>query len=268
MKKKLAVFVATLTVLALGTGVLLFTQGENGAFRPARHVIVIGVEENYHPFCFTDKTGNLTGFDVEFARALCAEQGWTCRIEPMVFSKLLPSLRSDRLQLVIAGLGETEERKKEFLFSNTYYRSRSFFITSEERLSEVSEEVAPELIIGVQEGSLQKDFVERHFVPLGARMKSYATYTEQLDAILAGEINAVFTDGVPGYAILNSPGGSSLFIGGRPDEWIDDSLTESKIAAKLCDAELIDAVNETLFRMQSTGRYQELNLRFFPFVTF
>ncbi len=247
------------------------------AFAPSepqsqRTHLKIGVEQNYHPFCYIGDNGKLTGFDVQLSIALCRRMNRVCSVVPMQFSELLPALREERLDMLVAGVGETEERRRDFAFSNTYYRSRSFFITSDPSLRKIDVDIAARLVIGVQKGSLQQEFIEKAFVPAGARMIVYDTYQDTVTAINKGEINVIFTDGIPGYAILNSPEGKNLFIGGRPNpskDWpAESSLTEAKIAARLADQELIDEVNQTLLKMQADGEYQELHARFFPFVNF
>ncbi len=232
----------------------------------------IGVERNYEPFSYVDANGELTGFDVQIADALCRRMNRFCTVQPMVFHDLLPALRNGQLDLVIAGVGQTPERSKEFAFSQTYYRSKSFFITSDPAFVGTPDEKIPQMIIGVQRGSLQELFVQNHYVARGAQMLHYETYEAMLQAINKGDINLIFSDGLPGYAILKSASGLQLLIAGRPPLQMnapeDNSLTEAKIVARKKDTLLIEKINASLLQMQTEGEYQELHARFFPFVTF
>ena len=234
--------------------------------------LVIGVERNYEPFSYLGINGELTGFDVELSYALCQRMNKICTIEPIRFQSLLPALRAGDIDLVVAGIGKTQERSREFAFSQTYYRSSSFFITNDTKFIRFPNEHISEMVIGVQKDSLQETFIRSKFVSRGAQMRVYSTYQQTVEAINKGEINMIFTDGIPGYAILNSPEGENLLIAGRPQLDLDgeshSSLTEAKIVARQQDAELINQVNAALLKLQAEGKYQELHARFFPFVNF
>lgn len=98
-------------------------------------VIRIGVEDDYVPFSYTDEKGQRAGFDVDISSALCKKLNFRCEILPMPFGKLLPELSKGNLTMVVAGIGITPDRAKHFLFTNVYYRSRSFFITNNRKLA-------------------------------------------------------------------------------------------------------------------------------------
>ena len=267
-------WLAACALLFVGAAAIIFLQNfpeENNSNSAHAASLSIGVERNYRPFSYFDSNGKLTGFDVQIANALCRRMNRFCTIEPMLFHNLLPALKSGELDLVIAGVGQTPERSREFAFSHTYYRSKSFFITSDRTFLGIPNEKIPQMVIGVQTGSLQERFVKKHYVVLGARIESYETYEQMLEAINKGEVNMIFSDGLPGYSILKSAEGLHLLIAGRPpleDDPDDFSLTEAKIAARKTDSKLIEEVNAALHQMQTEGEYQELNARFFPFVNF
>lgn len=68
--------------------VVLLCCGFGGA-REA--VLRVGIEENYEPFSFVDPQGVRTGFDVEYAQAVCKSMGKQCVYVPMPFEDLLRS---------------------------------------------------------------------------------------------------------------------------------------------------------------------------------
>lgn len=227
----------------------------------------IGVEAYIPPSSFLNDRGELTGFDVEFAREVCQVLRRECSIRAQPLPALLPELKSGGLDLVIAGLAQTEERRNNFLFSEPYYRSGSVFITTQKRFEYFTDDRIAQLVIGVQEGKPQDDYVDEHYVPQGARKRTYPSFSEVVDALLAGEVNMICLESVPGYTLLNSPRGEALFIGGRAED-IDDESTACRVAARKSDKPLIDGVNRTLHSLQSSGEFQDLIIRFFPFFSF
>lgn len=227
----------------------------------------IGVEADVPPFSYVGARGEFTGFDVEFAREVCRGLHRKCRIEPMAFAALLPSLKAGELDLVVAGLAETKKRRVDFLFSEPYYRSGSFFVTTQKRFEHFTPDRIPELVIGVQAGKLQDEYVAEHYVPRGARKKTYSSFNALVDALLSGEVNIIFIDSVPGYTLLNSPRGEALFIGGRAEN-VDAEFTACRVVAKRENRALIEGVNRTLHKLQSNGKFQDLIIRFLPFFSF
>ena len=105
--------------------VVLLCCGFGGA-REA--VLCVGIEENYAPFSFVNPQGTRTGFDVEFAQAVCENMGKKCVYVPMPFEDLLRCTRTGELDFTVAGMAATEDRRRFLLFSDVYYRSHSIYI--------------------------------------------------------------------------------------------------------------------------------------------
>lgn len=264
MKKILLTGLAALFLLA---GWFLAGRDERPAPALPDDPLEIGVEADVEPFSYVGLRGELTGFDVEFAREVCRELHRECRIEPLAFATLLPSLKAGELDLVVAGLAKSNRRGGDFLFSEPYYRSGSFFVTTQKRFEHFTPDRIPELVIGVQAGKLQDDYLEERYVPQGARKRAYPSFNALVDALLSGEVNIIFIDSVPGYTLLNSPRGEALFIGGRAEN-VDAEFTACRVVAKRESRALIEGVNRTLHKLQSNGEFQDLIIRFFPFFSF
>lgn len=80
MKKILLTGLAALFLLA---GWFLAGRDERPAPALPDDPLEIGVEADVEPFSYVGLRGELTGFDVEFAREVCRELHRECRIEPM-----------------------------------------------------------------------------------------------------------------------------------------------------------------------------------------
>ena len=59
----------------------------------------IATTGGYPPFNHVDDAGVVAGFDVDMARALCAELGAECEIVLEEWERLIPELRSGRRRL-------------------------------------------------------------------------------------------------------------------------------------------------------------------------
>ncbi|HBB22436.1 MAG TPA: amino acid ABC transporter substrate-binding protein, partial [Pseudomonas sp.] len=61
----------------------------------------VGLEGTYPPFNYQDESGELTGFEVDFANALAEELGVRAEFQPTKWDGILAALESKRLDVVI-----------------------------------------------------------------------------------------------------------------------------------------------------------------------
>lgn len=95
----------------------------------------IGMEAAYAPFNWTqedDSNGAVkidgtnqyaNGYDVQIAKKVAEDLGKKPLIVKTSWNGLIPALTSGKIDMIIAGMSPTAERKKEVAFSNSYYTS-------------------------------------------------------------------------------------------------------------------------------------------------
>mgnify|MGYP001164700486 FL=1 len=91
-------------------------------------VLKIGTSATREPFCFVDANKRVTGHDGELSRRIGAMLNRPIEFMDMKFSALIPALQSGKVDLIIAGMSETEERKKSVNFSKTYFKNSQVLI--------------------------------------------------------------------------------------------------------------------------------------------
>ena len=118
--KKIAVTLMLFTLL------LFATAGVNAdqlADIKAAGKIVVGSDTTYPPFEFRDASGNIIGFDVDFANELASRLGVTAEIKSVVWDTIIPQLKNGEFDIIISAMTITEERSQEIDFSIPYYNS-------------------------------------------------------------------------------------------------------------------------------------------------
>lgn len=96
--------------------------------------IVVGMECAYAPYNWAQTTANeytvaiqnnmyADGYDVQVAKKIAEHLGVTLVIQPLEWDGLIPALNANSIDLVIAGMSPTAERKESIDFSDTYYDS-------------------------------------------------------------------------------------------------------------------------------------------------
>src|SRR4051794_16959034 len=89
----------------------------------------IAVEGQFPPFNYLDANGQLQGFDVEIAEALCAAMKVECELVVQEWDQMIPGLLDNRYDAVVSSMSMSAERREKAAFTGRYYDSPSVFIT-------------------------------------------------------------------------------------------------------------------------------------------
>ena len=104
----------------------------------------IGMEAAYAPFNWTqddDKNGAVKiegtnqyahGYDVQIAKQVAKALGKKPLVVKTSWNGLIPALTSGKLDMIVAGMSPTAERKKEIAFSNSYYTSEPVVLVNKD----------------------------------------------------------------------------------------------------------------------------------------
>lgn len=107
--------------------------------------LIVGMECNYSPFNWTDPSSNdynvsisnvggsyADGYDVQIAMLLGKALNMEVEIVKEDWESLVPDVQTGTINLVLAGMTDTEERRQSIDFSDEYYRSELVLVTSKE----------------------------------------------------------------------------------------------------------------------------------------
>jgi putative lysine transport system permease protein len=96
--------------------------------------IIVGLEADYAPFNWTDTTNNnfnyvldnvsgayVDGYDVQIAIKIAQGLNKKLVIKAIEWDGLIPAVQSGTIDLIIAGMSNTEPRRQNVLFTNPYY---------------------------------------------------------------------------------------------------------------------------------------------------
>jgi len=89
-----------------------------------RGVLVVGTKADYQPFGFRDGAGAIVGFEPDLAAEIAKSLGVTVKFVPVVATNRVALLNSGDIDLVIATMNDTPERRKQVDFVEpSYYAS-------------------------------------------------------------------------------------------------------------------------------------------------
>ncbi len=254
MRKALIVSVVLCLALVAGT-----------AFAGNITKVRIGTEGAYPPFNYVDKNGDLQGFDVDIAKAICKAAGVECEFVMQDWDGLIPGLRAKKFDAIIASMSITQERLKKVDFTNKYYLTPAKFACKKGFQVEITPEGLKGMTVGVQRGTIHDNFVRDKFGKT-VKIKSYATLDEANMDLMSGRIDLVFADSVAlSDGLLKSEAGKNYnFIGpGFTDKkWFGEGIG---IAVRKGSADLVTLLNKAILDIRANGEYQKVNAKHFDF---
>ena len=83
--------------------------------------IVVGVKVNSPPWGTLDPTGKPAGFEVDLANEIAAKLGVKPNITVVTSSNRIEYLRQGRINMILATMSDTEERRKVVAMINPHY---------------------------------------------------------------------------------------------------------------------------------------------------
>jgi len=228
-------------------------------FTMAGDKIRIATEGAYAPFNMVDSEGNLIGFDVDIANALCEQMKADCEIVAQDWDGIIPGLRARKYDAIIASMSITKERLRVVDFSEKYYSNVLAFVAPKGKALETSKEGLKGLTIGAQRATIAGQRLEDVYGDV-VNVKLYDTQDNAYLDLNSGRLDAILSDKFPAYDWLRSDDGKGFEFKGA-DIDIDDKIA---IAVRKGD-KLKDELSAAIKAIVENGKYEEINQKYFPF---
>lgn len=107
-----------LTCLLFNLQICFQAIAQNVSFRQTVRIVTEGA---HPPFNFQDEFGNLKGFEIDLAKALCDTANLNCTVTSLDWESLIPALLNNKADAIISTLTITSERQTKIDFSKRYY---------------------------------------------------------------------------------------------------------------------------------------------------
>ena len=251
MKKSLFLILSIVLILSVFTGC---TNEENGKNNESEdEVFTFAMSGLYKPFNYKDKDGNLVGFDVEIGKELAKRMGMEAEPVTNPWETILMGLTTGKYDAIIGSMAITEDREEKADFTRPYYRSGAqVFIASDNNVIKAVEDVKGKRI-GVVKNSTFGDEARK----LTEQVMEYDSDITALQDLGSGRIDAVITDQMVGYQVMNE-GKLNIKDVGEP-LWVD----EMGIPVDEGNTELLNKLNKALEEMMEDGTYDKISQKWF-----
>ena len=138
MKKHLSVLFLLLSCLVVLSACSIGSQDEVSKDKTYK----VGIDVTYPPFEYKDGD-TYKGIDIDLIKAIAKDQGFKIKFEAMDFSGIIPALQANQLDVAIAGMSITPERKKVVTFSDPYFKAGLILVVKEDenKIKSVKEKI-------------------------------------------------------------------------------------------------------------------------------
>ncbi|WP_374393709.1 transporter substrate-binding domain-containing protein [Tabrizicola sp.] len=231
----------------------------------AAQEVKVGIAaEAYPPFASPDASGNWVGWEIDIINAVCAAGEMQCVITPVAWDGIIPSLTSGQIDVIMASMSITDERKQSIDFSDKYYNTPTVIVgTKGVEMAPTAEGLAGK-IIGVQASTVHAAYVEKHFAATAAEVKIYQTQDEANSDLAAGRIDATQADSIALDAFLATDAGKACceLKGAVADDPEVLGLGVGAGVRKGDDA-LREKINAAIKKIREDGTYDKITANYF-----
>ncbi|MFV9667662.1 arginine ABC transporter substrate-binding protein [Pantoea graminicola] len=224
----------------------------------AAEKIRFAASATYPPFESLDQENNLVGFDIDLAKALCQQMKAECSFTNNAFDSLIPSLKFRRYDAVISGMDITAERSKQVDFTQPYYANSAIVIAPKDKFSSFADLKGKR--IGVENGTTHQKYLQDKHPEV--KVVAYDSYQNAILDMKSGRLDGVFGDS----AVVNQ------WLKSNPElATVGDHVTDADyfgtglgIAVRKGNTALLNEFNQALAELKTSGRWQQLNQKWFP----
>lgn len=223
--------------------------------------LVVAVNNNDRPFGWTNERGEMTGFSVDIARALCKAMARECRLQPTVFADFIPGVAAGKFDFAVANILRTPEREKQVDFSNRFWRSSSTFVGRSGVVKAISRQDLKGKTIAVQKGAAQERYLREFYADV-ATIDVYPTNLERNAALVAGKADLILGSTASHFAFLTTREGAGFDIIGEP---LYEHGLGGEVAIPLAKGrdDLRQAINAAIDAILRDGTYARINNAYF-----
>lgn len=245
----------------LTTGLTLFaaaSQADQLADIQKKGELVIGVLGTAEPYSFVDpKTRELVGYEVDLGRAVAEKLGVQPVFKQLAVAARIPELQQGHVDILAAALARTSEREQQIDFSaGTFVTGQKVLVKNSSGIESL-EQLDGKRVVTVKGGTQEVNI--RQAVPT-VEVISFENAPQAFLALQQGK-GAGYVDDES--ALVDSLGK----LGKKAQDYSilaqNISTTTVAIGVKKGEADLLQAVNEALSDLESSGNAEQLFFKWY-----
>ncbi len=219
-----------------------------------KNKLVIGLEGNWAPWSFhNDK--ELVGMDVEIGKRVAEKLGVEVDIKEDKWENLLKGINAGAYDMVINGVGITEEREDKYTFSEPYAFSHTVVITRGDSGIRTMYDLKDRVIANT-EGSIYSSKAKKY----GAKVIKVDNFDQAVEKVLTGGADACMNEDASYYQYMSENQGKDLIIAVKDPENVRIGIAMPKGVAS---QSLKSQVDDILEEMRDNGELKTMSKKYF-----
>ena len=221
---------------------------------PAEGTLVMGTNAAFPPYEFVADDGSYAGIDVEIANAVAEKLGLTLEIKDMEFDSLIPAVAGGSIDLALAGMTVTDERKESVNFSETYSTGVQVVIVKEDSDIASIDDLEGKKI-GVQAGTTGDIYATDDYGQ--DNVSQFNNGSLAVQALVNDQVDCVIIDNEPAKNFVAANEGLKI---------LETEYTVEDYAAAIAkeNTELLDQFNTALAELKEEGKIDEIIAKYIP----
>lgn len=221
-------------------------------------VLLVGMDATYPPFGLQDATGRFSGYDVDLVEELARRWGVRAEFVNISFDGLYDALLAGKCHVLASALPYDETLTEDVLYSPSYFNAGLLLALPQDDRRTQSVNGLANKRVGVALGTSAHLEVRRLLeeARITLEIKTFSSAHDALQALHAGQVEAVIADSVSIYAFAHQPGGIRYLKKFLSDE-------QYVMAMRPGSGYLWKRTADELARMKKDGFLQALQERWF-----
>lgn len=224
----------------------------------------IANEGEYPPFNLTNPKGQLEGFDIDIAKAICK----VMKVEPVFvvqdWNGIIPGLLAKKYDCIISSMSITDERKKQVDFTDPYYQVPARFVTKNNSGLKVTSEGLKGKRIGVQRATTYANYLEGVYAGI-VEIVYYDNIESHNMDLSSGRLDAVLGQAYLMGKWLETPAGKGFVFVGDPVTDVKYIGSGAGITVRKEDQKLRERINAALRQIIADGTHKKIAGKYFSF---
>ena len=260
MKKIIATLMAFTMLAAVPCAAASDAETASGAEAASGEDFVFkhGFDLDYPPYSYRDEKGDIGGFDVEMAQAVCEYYGWKYEPVPFNWDAKDAELNAGSCDCIWSGF-TMNGREDDYLWSKPYSDNTQMIMVKKDSGIEKLDDLAGK-IVGVQTSTSAYDLLndeegQAALAQTFGSLEVYETYTIAFNDLKAGAIDAIAID---------VTSGNFLMSGETDYAFLDEALGSEQYAIgfRKDDTDLCDKINAALDALAKDGTFDKIGKKY------
>jgi His/Glu/Gln/Arg/opine family amino acid ABC transporter permease subunit len=216
-------------------------------------VLRVGTEGTYSPFSYHDPaTGELTGYDVDVARAVGEKLGVPVEFVETPWDSIFAALEADRFDVVANEVTINPERKAKYDLSQPYSVGEGVIVTRADDDSITS--------LADLKGKTTAQSTTSNWAQVardaGANVEAVEGFAQAITLLNQGRVDATVNDSIAVYAYLAETGDTTVKIAAETGEKSEQGFAARK------GSDLLPELNGAVDELKADGTLTEISQRY------